>query len=1345
MSGISALKGFRTQFLYSLYYILSNNDTNFKFRLEGIEDLDVLDQSDNLLKIIQVKNLSTPLVLSSLLSQKPTKTSFLKRYVEIRKNFSNVEPVVISFGDVSDELKKWKVNSNKREKNNQFKEHEWIDIKNKVSFLEVNECILTNESIKLLKSQYASIDPIPALDHLLYWLSVIAEKQHIITKSDLFNQIEKIAQYLSERISSTNQYGIYVSPLHLKFQSEASLDLLQEEFYNGINSRFDHIVNNLDVERIDLMQQIKSSFKNNNIVILHGVSGQGKSTLAYRYAFTNAPTSLVYELNIQDNPEQSRESIINIKAMTKSLETPVLFLLHVSPNSTEWIKILQEFSVDSITQFLITIRQEDWYKAQSSGIKFLYDEIEIILSKAEASEIYNRLNEKHIDLINIDFEEAWIKFGEYGPLLEFVYAITKGQSLENTLKHQFSILQNETNDDNIGRLILLRLVCLADAYGARVNVEKIKNINNIQEAIGRLEKEYLVKLTDDKKYIAGLHSQRSKVLLNDIFDEFITEKKVFALEYINFIEDKDVYFYILNLFREVSLTPIQLITRFENDQTLSWAFYNGIFKSLLWAGIDEYLNSNQELLTQAYTQLGDSWVVLIDLYFGETNAIGKLFESSDFIDPTFKHIAKDINSKFSNKDDIFKYIKLFLIKTPLPSSKPKSSEDWSSCGQLSFWLNKLNDQSVNYEIVSELDYKYAFETLDVNTLASLMCGMTYQQKTIELKYKYLNYFTEKLRLRYSIPELIIRDDEVRANYIIDINQNDEDNKSFNDRSMEIISLLRKAFPEKTKYSTQGYGHRLPLLGLPFDGTHKEILSENVPLEQWVEINTIIRKRFEYSQLPTNWEDFNKKLNLWESELVDIIKQFNESFNTFYCEDRGYKYLIQLVNNANYKNLTSLKAPQSVVEPFGIAYDKISAQFGQSRDNLIESKLNSRYENFFKSYSNFRLSIENFVRQSGGVLYHKMKTITEPEYIIDENIEHLSQRNLFDAITKSSIYQKEKKQFSKFTFNNELTVFAKLLTATAYTWNQFLANRLDKQNNISQKGDKHINKLKSDFESKLIKECKIRSKQSDFILKYQNDISTNHNAIIRIEVEEPFTILFALEDVFKAIKNAVEQPEYTSLKYLMLETSFSEFKILPLVKGKTLNNQWNQIPLYAFHTYELGNISPHHFMLKTINDDIIQKSQLLDWSALLVKIKDVKHFSEQFMKIRILNEHLLDMKDLIEKNIDAIAENMLTIHFKDKMQELQTAFQFVLDYLAILIVEFPLNEELYTTNEFEKEYFDTLFRIKDNLFPVPKGEEEDYQLVINIDVMSNWSERLKTCSENVGMLYFLLCGKYINQN
>lgn len=55
----------------------------------------------------------------------------------------------------------------------------------------------------------------------------------------------------------------------------------------GIDARPDHIRNNLDIYRKKWINNIKSAYKEKNVVLIRGASGQGKSTLAYRYLLDN--------------------------------------------------------------------------------------------------------------------------------------------------------------------------------------------------------------------------------------------------------------------------------------------------------------------------------------------------------------------------------------------------------------------------------------------------------------------------------------------------------------------------------------------------------------------------------------------------------------------------------------------------------------------------------------------------------------------------------------------------------------------------------------------------------------------------------------------------------------------------------------------------------------------------------------------------------------------------------------------------------------------------------------------------------------------------------------------------
>lgn len=98
-------------------------------------------------------------------------------------------------------------------------------------------------------------------------------------------------------------------------------------------------------------------------------------------------------------------------------------------------------------RLIFTIRNEDWYRAQSAKIDFLYSDLEIELSVAEAELIFSNLESRMLIKKYVDFQEAWIYLNEGIPLLEFTHAITQGDSLRNRLKNQVAELYKEENNN----------------------------------------------------------------------------------------------------------------------------------------------------------------------------------------------------------------------------------------------------------------------------------------------------------------------------------------------------------------------------------------------------------------------------------------------------------------------------------------------------------------------------------------------------------------------------------------------------------------------------------------------------------------------------------------------------------------------------------------------------------------------------------------------------------------------------------------------------------------------------------------------------------------------------------
>ncbi len=71
IGAISALKGYRVQFLYTLLRILSHKEFEVEFRPEGrFEDLDIYNGKGEVLEIIQVKSYTDTLTLSAIISPK---------------------------------------------------------------------------------------------------------------------------------------------------------------------------------------------------------------------------------------------------------------------------------------------------------------------------------------------------------------------------------------------------------------------------------------------------------------------------------------------------------------------------------------------------------------------------------------------------------------------------------------------------------------------------------------------------------------------------------------------------------------------------------------------------------------------------------------------------------------------------------------------------------------------------------------------------------------------------------------------------------------------------------------------------------------------------------------------------------------------------------------------------------------------------------------------------------------------------------------------------------------------------------------------------------------------------
>ncbi|NIJ52463.1 hypothetical protein [Dyadobacter arcticus] len=1337
MSATAALKGYRTQFLYSLHYILSNQDKNYQYRLEGEEDLDILNDQGDLLIAIQVKNLNRVLIPSDLVNDK--RTSFLRRYVD---RYPGSLPRLVSFGPISPEVKSIRESGSSKIKNvvaASFTQSQWQLVKEKIDFIEVEEGTLIDEILSNLRG-YKQIDPVPTAENLLYWLQVTAEKQVVITSRDVFDKIESIAVYLSERIAIKDRYGIYFKPLHLSDLSSLDSELLKEEFYNGTSARYEHIQLGLDVRRLNLLDQIHEQFKYENTVILHGASGQGKSSLAYRYVFDNTPNSLIYELNVQQDPINTVESIVAMNSIVKSLEVSLIFIINVAPNTTSWLRIVHTFKNNKSVKFLITIRNEDWYRASTSGIEFSFSKIELILSREEAEQIYGLLEGKLGIRKYLNFTELWIELGNEVPLLELVYSIVQGDSLKNRLRQQISNIAGDENSNGglEGQIHFLRIISLISAFDGHIDAGKIKKYPNILFIVEKFEREYLIKNDSSAKLLTGLHPVRSRILCELLFDNFSAEKRDFIRPSLQYIYDFDVFSFLIQSFFEQLIEPEDVLGILKDLQSIGWVYYQSVSSAFIWKGVYDYLLINKGLLYTVVDRFGDAWYMLVDLYHGNTYNPQTVLEFFVNGRQDLLEFINDVNSRLTDKNEVFVYCSKLFDSVSVPQIIPQTENDWRAFGEVLFWSGNVPNSSNKGIAVRESDFAVAFSEIGLETLAKLMLGMYYYSPNLNtIREKLAVTFTNRLRRQFNILLLTI-DDEVSVNILYDFLRDKDSLMSQHQGIVNILEILRNAFPDKSKFRTQSHGHRLSTVPLDFDDSRKEVSVTSLPLSEWVNINATTRRLIEFELRPEGWREFIDELLTWESEVMKILKNFERSILSF-KKNGEYSAIIPIIDQASYKSGRVLKIPRVVSDKFGLPTSMKSklTDSGEQKERIF----NDIYQGFLTAHAEFRSSIENFISQSGSTIYSFSKRKINSSYEDDKQSLYLSIINLYSACEKNIEYQKQKqKYFGHLVNGQDRPIQTDYLHLIATLWKTAVSaiESGDPKRILASEG---ITSLHEDFEVRLKWAFKSIVKSTGVSFRYLRG-PNNNGAIFILSADTSTSYFLALAEYYNALHNIVSLVKFQSLKYLMFESKFSSFSFLPIVKGYSLDNKWHVFPLHVVKDKTFNTIGIHNVLSTDIEAQFIIKLKLMSWEEVHVKFVDLRTLKSEFASVLFLLDHLKDLKFFDENELDQEGLTTFQNHICGVGGKIQRSFQFVIDTLTEIINAYPLDRELYLVNEFEQKYWEYMFEIHRNIYPTGDSNPGNFELTLNVEMLGEWYDRLHKLFPTWGILTSMIHTKLV---
>ena len=539
---------------------------------------------------------------------------------------------------------------------------------------------------------------------------------------------------------------------------KVSLEKLQNEYREGISARPEHIRKRLDVIRNKWIEQVEINFEKSNIVLIRGASGQGKTSLAYRYLLERYAEEQIICIQKLTN-ENSIWAILNF--LKRELEDREFVLYYdVQPGDTFWGIILNAISMHlPDARLLVTVREDDYNSSNISRGSVSYEEISLELYEDEAREIYSQYEQNTF----ISFDDLWKTFGNGGPLLEFIYLINHSMTLEAKINNQITRIDSEIDEREWFNV--LAVIAIAGQYDLSIKLdvlfEKIK-LKNASKLLQQFEKEFFVKISDNGERIKCLHSVRAHLIIKCLEGKFGFNYLQALLLTLSVIDNSTMYL-LLEYFSKNKVSE-EVVDEFSNISFEDLSVVEDILRGLLWLSITDYLSVNKKVIEEGNRIFTNNYVMiaLCDI----TGFIDTQQTTSDLLkiyDKKRPGIIDEVNSLINRQTTRFleyEYPKRFLenIANSIIEFVEKKTVNTRSLGYILFWANKLG---VSISISSEIDVK---EPKDYMGLLGLVKGLISQglySKADEIKNKY-----EKTLLSdANIVSLYIKDNEIFAEVV----------------------------------------------------------------------------------------------------------------------------------------------------------------------------------------------------------------------------------------------------------------------------------------------------------------------------------------------------------------------------------------------------------------------------------------------------------------------------------------------------------------------------------------------------------------------------------------------------
>jgi hypothetical protein len=130
-------------------------------------------------------------------------------------------------------------------------------------------------------------------------------------------------KFTAERAEHHGQWFTNIVPIEDHALTDEARQELTDEFYRGISTHYDHILADLDIVRPTKLEEVAEAFESTRVVIVHGASGQGKTTLALRYLREHFPNHWRFQVKLIENKQHALSIAAALVGHADAIDVPI--------------------------------------------------------------------------------------------------------------------------------------------------------------------------------------------------------------------------------------------------------------------------------------------------------------------------------------------------------------------------------------------------------------------------------------------------------------------------------------------------------------------------------------------------------------------------------------------------------------------------------------------------------------------------------------------------------------------------------------------------------------------------------------------------------------------------------------------------------------------------------------------------------------------------------------------------------------------------------------------------------------------------------------------------------------